>query len=95
MPLLWLVVSFLYRWVTLARGSATWGMRFAAIEIRGPEGERLDNSQAALHTLGYSISFGIFPLQLISIALMLLSDKKQGLTDHILGTAALNTRAQF
>jgi len=95
LPFLWLVVSFLYRWVTLTTRSATWGMRFAAIEIRGPDGGPLDATQAGLHTLGYSISFAIFPLQLVSIVLMLLTDKKQGLSDHILGTAAMNRRARF
>lgn len=90
LPFLALLVSFLYRWVTIARGSATLGMRFTAIELRGPDGGRLDTSQALLHTLGYHVSISIFPLQLLSIALMLMSDRKQGLTDHLLGTAALN-----
>jgi uncharacterized RDD family membrane protein YckC len=90
LPFLAMMVSFLYRWVTLTRGSATWGMRFTAIEIRAPDGGRLDASQAFLHTLGYHVSLAIFPLQLLSIALMLMSERKQGLTDHVLGTAALN-----
>jgi len=93
LPFLAMVVSFLYRWVMLTRSSATLGMRFAAIEIRGPDGGPLDNSQALLHTLGLHISFAVFPLQLLSMALMLMSERKQGLSDHLLGTAALNRRA--
>lgn len=93
LPFLALLMSFLYRWVTIARGSATLGMRFTAIELRGPDGGRLDTSQALLHTLGYHVSVAIFPLQLLSIALMLMSERKQGLTDHVLGTAALNRAA--
>ena len=37
----------------------------------------------------------IFPLQLVSIVLMLISDRKQGLTDHLLGTVALNRSAGY
>ncbi len=93
LPLLYLVVSFVYRWITLARGSATIGMRLAAIELRNRDGQKLDASEAALHTLGYSLSFAIFPAQIVSVALMILSDRGQGLTDHIMGTAMLNQRA--
>jgi uncharacterized RDD family membrane protein YckC len=90
LPLLWLVVGFLYRWVTLARGSATPGMRFCGIEFRAPGGERLDSAQAGLHTLGYTLSVAVFPLQLLSIASMLMSRRGQGLTDHFLCTVAVN-----
>ncbi|MCU0906828.1 MAG: RDD family protein [Rhodobacteraceae bacterium] len=90
LPVLWLVVGFLYRWVTLARGSATPGMRFCGIEFRAPGGERLDAGLAGLHTLGYTLSVAMFPLQLVSIASMLVSRRGQGLTDHILGTVAVN-----
>ncbi len=90
LPLLWLVVGFLYRWVTLARGSATPGMRFCGIEFRGPGGIRLDAALAGLHTLGYTLSVAVFPLQLLSVASMLLSRRGQGLTDHVLGTVAIN-----
>jgi uncharacterized RDD family membrane protein YckC len=90
LPLLWLVVGFLYRWVTLARGSATPGMRFCGIEFRAPGGARLDAAQAGLHTLGYTLSVAVFPVQLVSIASMLMSRRGQGLTDHVLGTVAVN-----
>lgn len=90
LPFLWLMVSFLYRWTTLTTGGATWGMRFTSIEFREGNGQRLDTLTAFLHTLGYHVSIAIFPLQLVSIALMLMSERKQGLTDHILGTVALN-----
>ncbi|MGJ8558402.1 MAG: RDD family protein, partial [Sulfitobacter geojensis] len=42
--------------------------------------------------LGYSVSFAIPVLQLISIVLMLTSARRQGLTDMVLGTVALNKR---
>ncbi len=95
LPLLVLTISFFYRWFTLASGSATLGMRLASIEFRTAEGERFDSAAAFLHTLGYIVSVSVFPLQLVSIVLMLVSDRKQGLTDHVLGTAAINRAARY
>lgn len=91
---LFAVVSFVYRTITLATGSATWGMRLMAIEIRDASGARLDLSGAFLHTLGYMISWAVAPLQLISIVLMATSARGQGLTDMVMGSAALNRRAR-
>ncbi|QAX29256.1 RDD family protein [Leisingera sp. NJS204] len=91
-PLLYLAAGFAYRTVTIANGSATWGMRFAGIELRDGSGQRLDSSLAALHTAGYSLSLALPVLQVISVILMLTSSRGQGLTDHFLGTAMLNRR---
>lgn len=91
---LYAVVSFIYRTVTLTTGSATWGMRLMAIEIRDASGARLDASGAFLHTLGYTISWAVAPLQLISVILMATTGRGQGLTDMVLGSAALNRRAR-
>ncbi|WIV49489.1 RDD family protein [Marivivens sp. LCG002] len=85
-----MVVGFLYRWFTLASGSATWGMRLFSIEIRNGHGEKLSSQEALMHTLGYTVSVMVAPLQLVSIVLMLLTERKQGLTDHFMGTAAIN-----
>ena len=95
LPVLFMIVGFLYRWATIAMGSATWGMRLAAIEFRAADGGRFDSTAAFLHTLGYTVSVSVFPLQLVSIVLMLISDRRQGLTDHVLGSAALNRRARY
>lgn len=84
------VVGFLYRWFTIAASSSTLGMRLTAIEFRDRLGEPLDSGQALLHTTGYTLSVMIFPLQLVSIVLMLISQRGQGLTDHVLGTTAIN-----
>lgn len=89
-PFLMLVVGFVYRWLTIANRSATWGMRMMAIELRDRDGMRLQSGAALAHTAGYTFSVAMAPLQLISILMMLLSDRKQGLTDHLLGTAAIN-----
>lgn len=95
LPLVWMVVSFLYRWVTIAGRSATPGMRLVALEFRRSDGTKFDGATAFLHTLGYVFSVVTFPLQLISIAMMLMTSRKQGLTDSILGTAAINQASDW
>ena len=87
-------VSFLYRFASLASSSATPGMRLVAIELRTHRGSRFDSTTALLHTLGYlaSVSF-VFP-QILSILLMATSPRGQGLTDMLLGSAAVNKGAR-
>ncbi|ROT98568.1 RDD family protein [Histidinibacterium lentulum] len=89
-PLMMLVVGFLYRWSTIAQGSATPGMWLMGIEFRDRDGERLSGGTAFAHTLLYSVSLAVAPLQLISVILMLVTPRRQGLGDHLLGTAAIN-----
>lgn len=91
-PFLMMVSGFIYRVVTLATSSSTWGMRIMAMELRDQNDQPLDGSLAFLHTLGYSVSFAVFPLQLISVILMATSASGQSLIDLLLGTAALNRR---
>ena len=93
-PLMWLVVGFAYRTITIANRSATWGMRLVSIELRNRTGARLDLTKAIFHTLGYIISIGIFLLQAVSIVLICASMRGQSLTDHVLGTVMLNKQAQ-
>ena len=90
LPFLFFLVGFLYRWVMLANGSATLGMRLFSISFQTRFGDNFDSGTAFLHTAGYTASVAIFPLQLISIALMLISQRGQGLSDHVLGTVAIN-----
>lgn len=87
-----LIVSFAYRVITIARGSATWGMRFMAIELRDHADRKLDLPLAFFHTLGYTVSISMPILQVISIVLMCTTARRQGLTDLVLGTAAMNRR---
>ncbi|PRY95489.1 putative RDD family membrane protein YckC [Hasllibacter halocynthiae] len=86
------VLDFFYRTIGLTNRSATVGMRLAGIEIRDRRGEPLDFGQAFLHTAGYMLSVITFPVQLVSILLMAGTERRQGLTDMVLGTAALNLR---
>jgi uncharacterized RDD family membrane protein YckC len=90
LPLVWLTLSFLYRWVTMTGDSATWGMRMMGIRFLTRDGARFDAATAFLHTLGYSVSVAFVLPQIISVGLMLISPRAQGLTDHLLGTVAIN-----
>ncbi len=89
-PLVYITVSFLYRSLTIAGGSATLGMRMMNIELRNASGHRLSPGEAAIHTLGYLIAAGFVIIQLISIFLMATGPRRQGLHDLFLGTAAIN-----
>lgn len=93
-PLIWLAVGFLYRTLTIASKSSTWGMRIVGIEIRNRQGHKLDLGTAFLHTLIYSVSIGFFVVQLVSMVMMLSSRYGQGLPDMLLGTAAINRPAK-
>ncbi|WP_127112302.1 RDD family protein [Shimia sediminis] len=90
-----LIIGFIYRTITLTSGSATWGMRLTSLEMRDRTGRRFDFGSAFLHTLGYHVSLSVFPLQLISIGLMLMSSRRQGLTDHVMGSVAINRAARY
>jgi uncharacterized RDD family membrane protein YckC len=89
-PALMAVIGFAYRVVSLANWSATPGMRIMSIELRTGRGHLFDLPAAFLHTAGYAASMAVFPLQLVSIVLMLTTERAQGLSDMILGTAAIN-----
>lgn len=95
LPFLYLVVNLFYRWISLSRSSATPGMRLAAIEFRRADGRMFDVGTAFMHTLGYSVSVAFVLPQLLSIAMMLLGPRGQGLTDTVLGTVAMNKSARF
>lgn len=90
LPVVYAFTSFAYRWLTLASSSATPGMWLMAIELRTRDGDRFDSTTALLHTAGYFISVVTFPLQLISVIMMITTARGQGLTDIVMGTAAIN-----
>jgi uncharacterized RDD family membrane protein YckC len=92
-PLVMLGTSLAYRTLTLAGGSATWGMRFVGIELRRHDGLRLDGTTAFLHTLLYTVCFAAFPLQILSMIGMISTRYGQGLPDLVLRTAMINRPA--
>ncbi|MFN5829098.1 MAG: RDD family protein [Rhodobacterales bacterium] len=95
LPLLYLTISFLYRTISLARNSATPGMRLMAIEFRDRTGAKFDPGTAFLHTLGYTLTISTLLPQLLSMGLMLTTARGQGLTDLVLGTVAINKPARI
>lgn len=92
-PLLVMGVGFVYRTLTIAGGSATWGMRLMGIELRRHDGSRFDFGAAVLHTALYTIAFSVVVLQLFSIVGMLATRYGQGLPDIILRSAMINRPA--
>lgn len=89
-PIFFIVIGTLYRVSTLSNRSATWGMRLMGIELRGHDGHRFDTGAAILHVLGYYASVMFVLPALASIAAMFVTDRRQGLTDLVLGSAAIN-----
>ncbi len=92
-PVMVLVIGFAYRVVTITNRSATWGMRLMAIELRSASGDRFGLPLAFAHTLGLSVSFAMPLLQVVSIVMMLTTARRQGLSDQLLGTVAINRAA--
>ncbi|SDZ80953.1 RDD family protein [Rubrimonas cliftonensis] len=88
-----LTVSFLYRFLTLARWSATPGMALFGIEARGWSGERLSDAEAAIHTGVFLLCFHLVAPQMISLALMALRPDGRGLHDLAIGGAVINAPA--
>lgn len=92
-PLLFVTVSFCYRWVALTRKSATPGMRVFGIHFLNRNARPLTGTEALLHVIGYTLSIGTLLVQILSVGLMLTSRRGQGLTDIVLGTVAVNRAA--
>lgn len=90
LPLLWLLIGLPYRIVTIARHSATPGMRLMGIALRGPGGGPLSPGESVVHTAVFWVAMSIPPLLLVSVVLILLSPRGQGLPDLVVGSSALN-----
>ncbi len=95
LPVLFVVVNAVYRWVTISSASATLGMRMTAIEFRRADGQVFDAGTAFIHTLGYLVSASMVLPQVLSVGMMMLSPRGQGLTDTVLGSVAINRSARY
>lgn len=51
-PFFYAAIDFVYRTATLTMGSATFGMRLMAVELRHESGRRLDFVTSLFHTIG-------------------------------------------
>lgn len=89
-PFIWLVVGLIYRTITIASKSSTWGMRLVGIEFRDKKGQKFTSGLALAHTLIFTIATGFFLVQIASIVLILTSRYGQSVQDMILGTTAIN-----
>ena len=89
-PLLLLISNLGYRIFTLSRNSATLGMIVTGIEIRNGRGEKLNQSHAIWHTAIYTIVMVFMFGQIISIIMMLVNKRGQGVHDYFMGTTAIN-----
>ena len=87
-------VGLLYRVLTVASGSATWGMRFTGLEFRRHDGTRFDLLFSVLHAAITAVCFGVFVLQIVSCGTIVWTRYRQSLADIILGTTAINRPAE-
>jgi uncharacterized RDD family membrane protein YckC len=93
LPAMFLMVSFFYRWVTIAAGSATLGMRIMGITLLDRDGHALNSATAFGHTLIYTICMAMVVVQVVSIVMMLSGGRGQSLGDMVLGTVMINRPA--
>lgn len=94
-PLILLVVSFLYRFLTISSASATPGMRLMNIQFRNKDGAALDAAEAAIHTLAFMIFQVSVLLQIVSAVLMIGTARGQSLQDFLTGVVAINRPSQY
>ena len=90
---LYVVISFLYRWIGLTRHSATMGMRLMGVEFRDAQGYRMDGGTGFAHTLFYVLSVAFVVPQILSVLMMVTGRRGQGLSDIVLGVAMVNSHA--
>ncbi|MEO8241296.1 MAG: RDD family protein [bacterium] len=92
---LYVVISFIYRWMGMSRHSATLGMRMAGVEFRDSEGYPLNAAAGFAHTLFYALSVAFVLPQILSVLMMIFSRRGQGLSDVLLGVVLVNRRALY
>ncbi len=88
-PILFMT-GLIYRTVTIADRSATWGMRFVGIEFRAHDGNRFEGFQAGLHSLVFMFLMASIIGLIVHAAMILISERGQGLPDLLLGSTAIN-----
>jgi uncharacterized RDD family membrane protein YckC len=89
-PFFYAAIDFVYRTATLSMGSATFGMRLMAVELRHESGHRLDFVASHFHTIGLYVSYAFVLVQIASIGMMVTRDDRKGLTDLVVGTVMVN-----
>lgn len=90
LPLLYAVIATAYRTYMLARHGATLGMMLTALEWRRLDGRRPDPVTALLYSVIHTSIWTLFPLQIASMVMILLTPYRQGVHDLALGTTMLH-----
>lgn len=88
-----LLISVIYRTLTLAQKSATPGMRIMKIEFRTHLGERLSFNNALVTTLLFTASLSMVMPLLVSAVMIVFNQRARGLSDYLMGTAVINQAA--
>ena len=89
-PFFYAAIDFVYRTATLTMGSATFGMRLMAVELRHESGHRMDFVTSLFHTIGLYVSYAFVLVQIASIGMTVTRDDRKGLTDLVVGTVMVN-----
>ncbi|RRH75181.1 RDD family protein [Falsigemmobacter faecalis] len=93
LPFIFLMLDVLYRLSTLSGRGATFGHRLMGVEFRDRLGARPNFGAAVLLTLGLYVSTAFVIPQLLSALTVLMTSRRQSLTDLVIGTAAINRPA--
>lgn len=93
LPVLFATASIAYRTVMLTRYGATFGMMVTTLKWRRLDGRAPDAMTALSYSAIHAGLWLVFPLQIASIAMILISPYRQGLHDHLLGTTMLHKAA--
>lgn len=95
LPLVFFAVAFVYRSVTIARHGATPGMRLLAIGLRTPSGGLPTPGEAMIHTFLFMVFSAMVLPQILAIAMILMTARRQSPGDMLLGLTMLNRAARM
>lgn len=87
------IAGFVYRFTLIRERSATLGMMLAGIELRGPDGERLDSMTAFIHTALFHATMLMPVLMVVGWILLAMDPQRRLLHDLPIGTAMINRPA--
>ncbi|TQM92098.1 MAG: RDD family protein [Roseinatronobacter sp.] len=90
LPVLFGAISIGYRTIMLARYGATLGMMLTALKWRGLDGRQPDPMTAFIYSAMHAGMWTVFPLQVASMVMILLTPYRQGLHDMVLRTTMLH-----
>lgn len=90
LPILWSAVAVAYRWLMLGRYGATLGMLLVALRLRHLDGRRPEPDLCLWHAGLHAVSMVLVVPQAVSVAMILMTPRRQGLNDWVLGTTMIN-----